>query len=89
MDTNIGTIAMARESAPDTATAQFYFNVKDNPRLNHRDDTEAGMGYAVFGKVIKGLEVVQMIKKVPTTTIGEYEDVPVTPVVIKSVSLKE
>lgn len=88
LSNDLGTIAMARESAPHTATAQFYVNVKDNPRLNHRDDTEAGMGYAVFGKVIKGIEVVHKIKEVPTITIGDYDDVPVTPIMIKSVTLK-
>lgn len=76
------TIAMARTSDPHSAAAQFFINVKDNDSLNHRDSTPRGWGYAVFGKVIKGREVVDKIKLVPTTTRGPYQNVPVQPVVI-------
>ena len=80
-----GTIAMARTSDPDSATAQFYVNVADN---NSLDATPDAPGYAVFGKVIKGMEVVDKIVGVATTTKGMYENVPVEPVVIESVRRK-
>ncbi|HEU4753806.1 MAG TPA: peptidylprolyl isomerase [Armatimonadota bacterium] len=83
-----GTIAMARTGDPDSATAQFFINVADHASLNHRDDSPEGIGYAVFGKVTKGMDVVDKIVAVPTTTVGRYEDVPKTPVVIKSVKVK-
>ena len=78
------TVAMARTPNPDSATAQFFVNVKDNAFLNHRDESPAGYGYAVFGRVVEGQDVVQRIAKVPTTTAGMYQNVPVTPVVIES-----
>lgn len=84
-----GTIAMARTNVVDSATAQFFINVKDNDSLNHRDDTSAGFGYAVFGKVIEGMDVVDKIKKVPTTNSGQYQNVPAKPVVIESVKRVE
>ena len=80
-----GTIAMARTSDPNSATAQFFINTKDNAFLDHRNDTPQGFGYAVFGKVVKGMEVVKKIEQVQTTTRGPYENVPVTAVVIESV----
>lgn len=76
------TIAMARTGDPDSATAQFFINVVNNTALNHTAPTPRGWGYAVFGKVIKGQDVVDKIKAVPTTTQGMYEDVPATPVTI-------
>jgi peptidyl-prolyl cis-trans isomerase B (cyclophilin B) len=79
-----GTIAMARTNIVDSATCQFFINVKDNDSLNHRDDTPPGFGYAVFGKVIEGMDVVDKIKKVPTTTVGPNQNVPVKPVVIEN-----
>ena len=79
-----GTIAMARTNVVDSATCQFFINVKDNDFLNHRDNSPSGFGYAVFGKVIEGMEVVDKIKKVPTTTIGANQNVPVKPVVIEN-----
>jgi cyclophilin family peptidyl-prolyl cis-trans isomerase len=87
-----GTIAMARTNVVDSATAQFYINVKDNGFLDHRDDSPMGFGYAVFGKVIAGLEVVKKIEIVPTETKPTAEgmpmgDVPREAVVIKSVHL--
>ncbi len=76
------TIAMARTNDPDSATAQFFINVKDNAFLNY---SAGNPGYAVFGKVTKGFDVVDKIAAVPTGTVGMYENVPTTPVVIKAV----
>lgn len=83
---NRGTLAMARTNVVDSATAQFFINVKDNDFLNHVN--QAQFGYAVFGKVTNGMDIVDKIKGVPTTTKGPYENVPVTAVVIKSVKRK-
>jgi peptidyl-prolyl cis-trans isomerase B (cyclophilin B) len=80
-----GTIAMARTRDIHSATCQFFINLKDNDFLNHSDNTSRGFGYAVFGKVVKGMEVVDQIGKVKTTTSGPYGDVPAKPVIIKSV----
>jgi len=79
-----GTLAMARTGVVDSATAQFFINVVDNDFLNHRDETPRGFGYCVFGKVTSGMDVVDKIRKVKTTTRGPYENVPVEPVLIKS-----
>ncbi|HUF79863.1 MAG TPA: peptidylprolyl isomerase, partial [Burkholderiales bacterium] len=80
-----GTIAMARTSDPHSATAQFFINVADNGPLNFRFPTQEGYGYTVFGKVVKGMDVVQRIVKVPT---GQgpppHQNVPAKPVVIES-----
>ncbi len=76
------TVAMARTMDPHSATAQFFINVNDNAFLNHTSKTPQGWGYAVFGKVIEGKDVVDAIKAVPTTTKGYFEDVPVEPVKI-------
>lgn len=84
-----GTIAMARTSEPNSATAQFFINVKDNNPLDHSSNTMQGYGYAVFGKVTEGLDVVDKIKRVPTKTVGQFENVPATPVVIKSIKLAQ
>ncbi len=78
-----GTIAMARTANPDSATCQFFINHADNPNLN-----TYGGGYTVFGKVIDGLDVVDKIAKVPTTTRGPHENVPLKPVYIKSAKRK-
>jgi cyclophilin family peptidyl-prolyl cis-trans isomerase len=86
---NLGTIAMARTNAPHSATSQFFINVKDNDFLNHTAKTPQGWGYCVFGKVIKGMEVVHEIEAVRTTVRSGYGDVPVEPVIIKKVSLLE
>ncbi len=80
-----GTIAMARTGVVDSATAQFFVNVKDNDFLNHRDGTAAGFGYAVFGKVVEGMDVVDHIKVVKTTNKAPFDDVPMKPVLILSV----
>jgi peptidyl-prolyl cis-trans isomerase B (cyclophilin B) len=84
-----GVIAMARTNVVDSATCQFFINVVDNDMLNHRDDTTMGFGYAVFGKVIDGMETVDKIKKVPTTNAGQFQDVPAKPVVIESIKRAE
>jgi cyclophilin family peptidyl-prolyl cis-trans isomerase len=81
-----GTIAMARTPEVDSASAQFFINVRDNSAsLDHRDNSPDAYGYAVFGKVISGMDVVDKIKNVATTTKGSYQNVPVRPVTIKSV----
>jgi peptidyl-prolyl cis-trans isomerase A (cyclophilin A) len=80
-----GTIAMARTGVVDSATAQFFINVRDNTALDHRDETPAGFGYAVFGKVTGGMDVVKKIENVATTSKPPHQNVPVTPVVIESV----
>jgi cyclophilin family peptidyl-prolyl cis-trans isomerase len=82
-----GTMAMARTSDINSATAQFFINTKDNEFLDHKDDTMQGFGYCAFGKVIEGSKVVQKIEGVQTDTKGMYEDVPVEAVVIKSVKV--
>jgi cyclophilin family peptidyl-prolyl cis-trans isomerase len=84
---SVGTIAMARTSVVDSATAQFFINVKDNTFLDHRDETPAGFGYAVFGKVVDGMDVVRKIEKVQTANKGMHQNVPVEPVVIKSITV--
>ena len=81
-----GTLAMARTNVVDSATSQFFINVKDNAFLNHVN--QAQFGYAVFGKVASGMDVVDKIKAVPTTNKMGHENVPVTPVVIKSIKRK-
>ncbi len=80
-----GTVAMARTSDVNSATAQFFINVKDNPFLDHRDESQQGYGYAVFGKVVEGMDVVQKIEVVTTSTRAPHQNVPNTPVIIESV----
>ncbi|AJY11934.1 peptidyl-prolyl cis-trans isomerase [Burkholderia dolosa] len=80
-----GTIAMARTSDPNSATAQFFINTVDNSGLDYPNPD--GNGYAVFGKVVSGLDVVKKIESVPTTSRGPMQDVPVQPVVIESASV--
>lgn len=81
-----GTIAMARTNDPHSATSQFFINVKDNAALDFKNkNSGAGWGYCVFGKVIAGMEVVEKIRQVPTTTKAGNENVPVEPVVITKV----
>lgn len=83
-----GTLAMARTSVVDSATAQFFINVVDNEFLNHKAPNPRDFGYAVFGKVTAGMDVVDKIKAVPTGVTGDMQDVPKTPVVIKTVRRK-
>ena len=83
-----GTIAMARTSDPQSATVQFFINVANNEALNFREPTRAGYGYAVFGKVVCGMDAVMRIARTPTGPGGPFaSDVPLHPVVIESVSL--
>jgi peptidyl-prolyl cis-trans isomerase A (cyclophilin A) len=81
-----GTLAMARTGIVDSATSQFFINVADNAQLNHRDESPAGFGYAVFGKVTAGMDVVKKIEAVKTTARPPHQNVPETPVVIESVT---
>ncbi len=84
------TVAMARTGDPNSATAQFFISVANNTFLNHTAKTPQGWGYAVFGKVVKGKEVVDKIKGVATTTKGDYENVPQEPVtILKATVVKE
>jgi len=83
-----GSIAMARTSDVDSASAQFFINVKDNDFLNHKGPSPDGFGYAVFGKVIEGMDVVHVIEKVRTGNKGGHQDVPVDAVVINSAKLE-
>jgi peptidyl-prolyl cis-trans isomerase B (cyclophilin B) len=80
-----GTIAMARTGDPHSATAQFFINSVNNDFLNHKSKTSQEWGYAVFGKVIDGMDVVDAISAVKTTTRGRYRDVPAETVEIRSV----
>lgn len=80
-----GTLAMARTAYPDSATAQFFINLTGNDFLDHRAKTQAGWGYAVFGKIVKGMDVADEIAKVKTMRRGPHETVPVAPVVIKKI----
>ena len=79
-----GTIAMARTGDPHSATAQFFINTANNDFLDHKNKTQQGWGYAAFGKVIEGMNVVDAISAVKTTKRGMSRDVPVEPIVIKS-----
>jgi peptidyl-prolyl cis-trans isomerase B (cyclophilin B) len=78
-----GAIAMARGGDPHSATSEFFINVRDNPKLDFRDRTAAGFGYAAFGRVIEGLPAVDAIAGVPTRRTGRFEALPTTPVVIR------
>jgi cyclophilin family peptidyl-prolyl cis-trans isomerase len=82
---DLGTIAMARTSAPHSASAQFFINTKNNDFLNYPG--QDGWGYAVFGKVVSGMDVVMKIQQVPTGNVGPYGDVPKQPVIIESATL--
>ena len=77
------TVAMARTNVRDSATSQFFINVKDNDFLNHSSPTPQGWGYTVFGKVVEGKETVDKIKKVATGNAGGHQNVPTTAVVIE------
>jgi peptidyl-prolyl cis-trans isomerase A (cyclophilin A)/peptidyl-prolyl cis-trans isomerase B (cyclophilin B) len=84
----VGTLAMARRPDPHSATAQFFINVANNPFLDFRDATASGFGYAVFGKVTQGMEVMMRIAHTPTGPGGPFsKDVPRQPVVIQSIAL--
>ncbi len=83
------TVAMARTQDPNSASAQFFINVKNNDFLNHTAKNLQGWGYAVFGKVVSGQGVVNKIKAVPTGRKGMFDDVPATPVVIEKAEVLE
>jgi len=81
----VGTIAMARTNIPDSATNQFFINTADNDSLDFRDKSEQGWGYAVFGKVIKGMDVVRKIESVQTRYYGPFQNLPSPAIVINRV----
>ncbi len=83
-----GTVAMARTSDPHSASAQFFINVKDNDFLNFKSKSPDGWGYCVFGEVVEGMDVVDKIKNVETTSRMGHQDVPVKDVIITSVSVE-
>ena len=85
----VGTIAMARTMDPHSASAQFFINVADNSFLNHTSQTTQGWGYAVFGKVTEGMDVVEKIKAVRTTSRAGHQDVPAEDVIIERAELTE
>ena len=84
-----GTLAMARTNIPHSASSQFFINLKDNTFLNHTSETAQGWGYAVFGKVTEGMDIVDEIAKVKTGNHGHHGDVPVDAVVIKKMTVVE
>ena len=84
-----GTIAMARTGDPHSATSQFFINHKDNGFLNHTGENPQGWGYAVFGKVTDGMDVVDQIADVATGNVGPYQDVPLEVITIESVTISE
>ena len=84
-----GSVAMARTNDPHSATAQFFINVNDNDFLNHSSPTPQGWGYAVFGKVVDGLDIVEKIKKVKTGSKGFHQDVPADDVIIEKAIIVE
>ncbi|PHV10079.1 peptidylprolyl isomerase [Chitinimonas sp. BJB300] len=79
-----GTLAMARTNDPHSASAQFYINLRDNAALNYRESTPRGWGYAVFGKVVKGMDVVEKMADQPTGVVNGMPDVPLKPIIIMS-----
>lgn len=83
-----GTIAMARTMVPNSATSQFFINVQDNPFLD-QPNSQDGQGYAVFGKVVSGMDVIEKIRTVPTTRRGMHADVPVEPVTLIKATLEK
>jgi len=83
----IGSIAMARTDAPHSATGQFFINLADNSFLDHTSTTNAGWGYAVFGKVTAGMDVIRKIEKAKTTSVADHDDVPREPIVVEKVTV--
>lgn len=84
-----GTIAMARTQDPHSATAQFFINLKDNSFLDHTENSPTGWGYAVFGQVISGMDVVDQIASVQTGTVGYHQDVPIDDVIVEHARLRD
>jgi len=87
LSNEVGTIAMARTQDVDSATAQFFINVNNNSSLNHMDKSQRGYGYAVFGKVVKGMPVVNKIKLTRTTVNGRHRNFPASPVIIEKATV--
>lgn len=85
----IGSLAMARTSDPHSASAQFFINVADNAFLNHKSKTSQGWGYAVFGRVTEGMDVVNRIKQCKTGYVAGHQDVPIDEVIINSTTVME
>ncbi len=83
------TVAMARTNEPHSATSQFFINAKDNDFLNHSSPSPSGWGYAVFGEVVEGKDIVDDIEKVQTGQVGPFGDVPLEDVIIESVVLED
>ena len=83
-----GTLAMARTADVDSATAQFFVNTANNRSLNHRSTEQAQYGYAVFGKIIDGMDIVDQIENTATATAGPFRDVPTTPITIDAIRLQ-
>jgi len=84
-----GTLAMARTNVPDSATAQFFINYKDNEFLNYTSPTSSGWGYAVFGEVIEGMDIVDAMAKQPTGNRGGHQDVPKIDIIIEKAEVVE
>ena len=84
-----GTLAMARTADPNSATSQFFINVSDNFFLDHRGKTAQGWGYAVFGKVVDGMDVINKIKSCQTTSRAGHQDVPIDDIIIESTDVTE
>ena len=89
LSNKVGTVAMARTNDPHSATAQFFINVKDNDFLDHSSPTPQGWGYAVFGQVTDGMDVVEKIKGVATGSSGGHQDVPQEDVIIEKAEIVE
>ena len=89
LSNDTGTLAMARTMVPDSASSQFFINIADNHFLNHTAPTAQGWGYAVFGKVVDGMAVVDKIKAVETGNNGPHQDVPTETVVIEKTSISD
>ena len=87
LQNEVGTIAMARTSDPDSATAQFFINLQNNVQLNYQGPDPELIGYCVFGRVLKGMDVVREIGITPTINVGQYYDVPKSAIVIHQVKL--
>ncbi len=88
LENRAGTLAMARTADPHSASSQFFINVADNDFLDHRDKTPGGWGYAVFGKVVEGMDVVNQIKRCVTISRGGHGNVPVKEIVIESAKVE-
>jgi len=84
-----GAVSMARTPDPHSARAQFFINTTDNAFLDHRNTTDDGWGYCVFGRVVEGMDVVEQIEESPTTSRAGYQDVPESPVTIEEITIIE